>query len=202
MHFLWIGILLGMGVAIPIGPVNLEMIRRNLRFGTPYGIVLGLGACSADITYLSLLCFGALSLLQYPQVLKIFGLGGSALLAWFALSAFRTPVSPKTEVVRQPSLLHYSIEGYLITLFNPFTILFWASLSSNISIVAMGHHLNAIILTGLGVTIGTVGWVISLNTILHFTRHRLTSKVMTLLNYSGGFILLGFAINGFIKALT
>src|SRR5688500_17340934 len=105
MHFLLMGILLGMGAAIPIGPVNLEIIRRNLRFGTPYGIVLGLGACTADVTYLFLLSIGALSLLQYPHVLKTFGLGGSLLLAWFAISAFRNASFSLEKNAPSPSLV-------------------------------------------------------------------------------------------------
>ncbi len=32
-HLLF-GLLLGWGAAIPIGPMNLEIIRRNLRYGT------------------------------------------------------------------------------------------------------------------------------------------------------------------------
>jgi threonine/homoserine/homoserine lactone efflux protein len=42
MHLLLFGILLGMGAAIPIGPINLEIIRRNLRFGTSFGIATGM----------------------------------------------------------------------------------------------------------------------------------------------------------------
>lgn len=201
MNFLLIGILLGMGAAIPIGPVNLEIIRRNLRFGTSYGIVLGLGACTADVTYLFLLSIGALSMLEYPSVLKAFGLVGSAILAWFAISAFRNASFNVEKNVPNPSLVRYSLEGYIITLLNPVTILFWASISSQISIVAMSDDWLGVVLTGLGVIIGTVSWVLFLNIVLHFTRHKLTTKVMTLLNYLGGCILLGFAVMGFVKAL-
>ncbi len=199
MHWLLVGILLGMGAAIPIGPVNLEMIRRNLRFGTPYGIVTGLGACSADITYLALLCLGALVLLQYPDVLRIFGLVGSLVLAWFAIGAFRAkPINETPDKNSLPSLFRYGIEGYAITMINPYTILFWASVSSQISLNGLTNT-NGVVLAGTGVVIGTVSWVLFLNGLIHVTRHKLTPTAIKWLNYSGGVILMGFAVSGILK---
>lgn len=195
MHLLYIGILLGLGAAIPIGPVNLEIIRRNLRFGTAYGVMTGLGACSADITYLILLCLGALAILQYPTVLHAFGFIGCLILIWFAINAFRAKPIEKKETLKLPSLTRYSIEGYIITMLNPYTILFWASISSQISLTALTNT-NALLLTGLGVIVGTVSWVMLLNGLIHFTRHKLTEKTIKWLNYTGGIILLGFAFSG------
>jgi L-lysine exporter family protein LysE/ArgO len=203
MHLLLLGILLGLGAALPIGPVNLEIIRRNLRFGTSYGIATGLGACSADLTYLVLICLGALTLLlQYPEMLRIIGLVGACILAWFGISALRAnkSVDVASHDLLRPSLIRYSIEGYVITLINPYTILFWASISSQISMAAVSYQ-HAILFAGSGVLIGTIGWVIILNGILHFTRHRLSPRIVPWLNYIGGFILLSFAAIGIWRGL-
>jgi L-lysine exporter family protein LysE/ArgO len=199
MHLLLLGILLGMGAAIPIGPVNLEIIRRNLRFGTPFGIVTGLGAVTADLTYLILLCVGALTLLQFPELLRGLGFMGSLVLAWFGIQAFRSQLTDIPEQNKLPSLWRYSLEGYVITLFNPFTILFWVSVSSQISLMALSAP-HAIYVAGLGVMIGTLGWVLTLNGVLHFTRHKLSKQAIRWFNYTGGVILLGFASMGFLRA--
>ena len=74
MHLFILGLILGWGAAIPIGPINLEIIRRHLSFGMIFGIAYGLGACIADLCYLILLMSGALILLQHPLVLKIIGI--------------------------------------------------------------------------------------------------------------------------------
>ena len=201
MHLLLIGILLGMGAAIPIGPVNLEIIRRNLRYGTPYGIMMGLGACGADIIYLSLLCVGALALLQYPDVLRVLGVVGSLILAWFAIMAFRSKPLSENEKNSQPSLLRYGLEGFFITLINPYTILFWASISTQLSLAAFSAR-SVMLFAGMGVIIGTVSWVLFLNGLLHFTRHRLKPRTIQWLNYIGGIILMSFAVLGFVHALA
>jgi L-lysine exporter family protein LysE/ArgO len=200
MHLFLFGILLGMGAAIPIGPVNLEIIRRNLRFGTSYGVMTGLGACMADLTYLILLSLGALTLLQYPEVLRALGIVGSLVLAWFGINAFCSKLTDIPEQDKPPSLFRYSIDGYLITLINPYTILFWASISSQLSVMTAAHE-HALFQAGSGVIIGAVAWIFTLNGFLHFTRHRLSKKFIHRLNYVGGVILLGFAGIGLVHAI-
>jgi len=200
MDLFTFGIFLGLGAAIPIGPVNLEIIRRNLHYGTSYGTALGLGACTADLTYLILLCVGALSLLEYPVVLRLIGFLGSLILGWFAILAFRSTTTQAKEHKVPRAVWKHFIEGYGITLVNPYTILFWASVTSQISLAASTHE-NILILAGLGVIIGTVSWVFFLNIITHVTRHRLNATAIKWLNYLGGFILLGFAITGLIRVI-
>jgi L-lysine exporter family protein LysE/ArgO len=200
MHFLIFGILLGLGAAIPIGPVNLEIIRRNLQIGTAFGVMTGLGACLADLTYLILLCIGALTLFEYPMVLKIVGIVGSFVLAWFGYSAFKNAAKEKSMTYLQPNLMKYFLDGYLITLINPFTILFWASVSTQITLLAIKNN-HAIWLAGFGVMLGTISWVLFLNTFVHFTRHRLNAAIIKWFNYLGGATLIFFALQGLIKAL-
>ena len=52
------GVALGLGAAVPIGPVNVELARRTLRGGFSRGFALGCGAVTADVTYAILASFG------------------------------------------------------------------------------------------------------------------------------------------------
>ena len=201
MHLIFVGLLLGWGAAIPIGPINLEIARRNLSFGTPYGVALGVGASLADLTYLLLLCLGALSLLAYPNVLKIIGIGGALVLMWFAYKAFRAGVSSASIKGGDKSILHNVSEGFLLTLLNPYTILFWGSISSQLTAISKQGDIG-IILAGVGVILGIFCWVAALNSVLHFTRHKLSPKVMRGLNIVGGVIILGFACYGLFHNLN
>lgn len=196
LHTFFVGLLLGWGAAIPIGPINLEITRRNLKFGTSIGISTGLGACTADLTFLILLCSGVLVFLQYPSVLRVFGLMGSLILFWFGIVTMRQKILDyNSEINPKNSLIRNGIEGYLMTLLNPFTILFWASVSAQLSIVTANLD-HAILYAGTGVIFGTVSWVFFLNFVLHHTRHRLSPKLMHRLNFCGGLILIAFAIFG------
>lgn len=195
------GLLLGWGAAIPIGPINLEMIRRNLRFGLPYGVALGLGACSADVTFLILLSFGALIILNHPMVLRVFGFLGSIVLLWFGYCALRLKAytsQQKDAVTNHP--LRHTLEGYAMTMLNPSTILFWSSVSAQIAVMA-NNEKNMAIYAGLGVFLGTLSWVVAMNGFLFLTRHRLSEKAMHRINITGGVLLIGFGLFGFFHSI-
>lgn len=193
-HILISSLFLGWGAAIPFGPINLEVMRRNLSYGTRFGIGLGLGASSADLTYVLLLSLGILSLLHYPLVLGIIGIGGAAILAWFGWGALRTQPTVATQPGKKvSSVLKCWWEGYVLTLINPFTILFWGSVSAQLITLTQGKT-QAVMLAGGGVILGTVSWIIIFNSILHLTRHKLTPKAALWLNRIGGVILILFAV--------
>jgi len=200
LHFVFLGLLLGWGAAIPVGPINLEMTRRNLTYGTSYGTSFGMGACFADMTYLVLLAFGLLTLLQYPLVVKVTGLVGSVILLWFGVKALQASSQPTTFKGGDRSMAHNTTEGYLFTLLNPFTVLFWGSIGTQLPHLSEGGE-GGILWAGLGVFIATVSWVLGLNVTLHFTRHKLSEKFMKMVNLLGGLIVIGFALYGLVRTI-
>jgi L-lysine exporter family protein LysE/ArgO len=198
LYLLGYGFLLGLGAAMPVGPVNLEIVRRNLRHGTPSGIFLGLGASCTDLTYLILLTFGALTLLTHAIVIKVVAVVGALILAWFGLGAIRMSVGDKSmdlETGAHKHPLRNMLDGYLMTLVNPMTIIFWSSVSSQVALLAH-HAAHDMFYTGFGVILGASGWAISLNTVLHFTRHKISARTMHIINIVGGVILIAFALLG------
>lgn len=192
-------ILLGWGAAIPFGPINLEIMRRNLAFGTSFGLTFGIGVCAADITYVGLLCLGVLSLIQQPLTLHIITVLGSCVLAWFGYKALLAKSSIDGQLAGSPkSPLRSGIEGYLLTLINPFTVLFWASVSTQLTSIAKGNG-HSLFFACTGVMIGTFSWMSAFNGMLHLTRHKVTPAFVRVLNSVGGLILLGFAFYGLYK---
>lgn len=192
------GLLLGLGAAIPIGAINLEIIRRNLNIGTRAGLFLGFGACLADLTYLVLLSLGALQLLSHPLLLKCAGVIGALILAWFGWQALtmkpRTNMTEKQVKQKRSSALKHLYQGYLLTLINAYTIIFWSSVSVTIAAHTKTHH--AVLYAGIGVLSGTLSWVFSLNLFLQATRHRISPAITHRINVIGGLILLLFAVTG------
>lgn len=193
MHLFFLSIFVGWGVAMPIGPINIEMMRRNLSDGFAYGIALGIGATSADVTYLLLLVSGALVLLHQQLLLQVFSIIGAIILLWFAWQALSMPAKQADSYRPHLSILRCIRNGYFIAIFSPFNLLFWLSLTSQMAALTQGQHFS-LLLSGLGIIIGAMSWVISLNLLIHFTRHRLSNNVVAWLNRIGGIILIGFAI--------
>lgn len=195
-HQFILGLLLGWGAAIPIGPMNLEMIRRNLNHGAMIGFSLGLGACLADVTYLVFLSMSAFAILRYPIVMVIVSILGALILFYFGLATLKQkPPSELDKIkVRSPKQHWVTLlQGYVLTLVNPYTILFWASVSAQVAILSQGLRESAIAL-GLGVLMATVSWVVLLNTVVHQIRHKLSKQTIHRLNYFGASLLILFAI--------
>lgn len=200
-HIILVGLLLGWGIAIPIGPMNLEIIRRNLTWGTAFGLVFGAGVCTADFTYLTLLSLGAITFLTHPLLLKIVGIVGAGILAWFGYRALRLPLKEASlNNAARPSLWGQALAGYSLTLLSPFTIIFWSSISSQLALL-ISQAPHASIYAGIGVMVGVISWEVSLNIFLHYTRNRLSPKIILILNRVGGLIVIGFAIWGFLHAI-
>lgn len=203
IHQILLGLLLGWGAAIPIGPMNIEIIRRNLALGTLAGMMTGAGACLADLSYLILVSVGALALLQNVTIMRVLGVVGALILIYFALGAFRMkaqyhPLAKNKSLDNQKGWRHLSA-GYFMTASSPYTILFWAGVSTQLA--SLTHQGAASLLwTGAGILLGTFSWAGGLNIALHFTRHRLPDKTMHYLNIAGGIILLCFACLGLLHS--
>ncbi len=85
------GLLIGLGIAVPVGPVGLLVIQRTLAGGFRPGFLSGLGAAGADAVYGAIGGFGigwATAVLLDWQV--AFRLAGGLFLAWLAWGAFRS----------------------------------------------------------------------------------------------------------------
>lgn len=118
------GVLLGLSIAAPVGPIGVLCIRRTLAHGWLAGFLSGLGAATADAGYGAVGAFGltAVSTLLVGQqaVLRLAG----AFLVYLGLRTLRA--RPAEDAARAPAAR--GLEGmYLstlaLTLTNPATII-------------------------------------------------------------------------------
>ncbi len=52
------GMLIGLAIAAPVGPIGILCIRRTLAYGRLSGLLSGLGAATADAIYGCIAAFG------------------------------------------------------------------------------------------------------------------------------------------------
>lgn len=192
-HDILYGLLLGYGAAVPIGPMNLEMIRRNLSLGTKAGMFFGLGACLVDFTFILLVGLGALVILENDMVMRIIGLFGAFILFWFGWKSLKAHPSSKDEEgrVAKRAYWRHTLDSYMLTMISPFTIIFWVSVSSQAAFL-MSSSPHAFFWVAPSVLLATMSWIVGLNVVLSFTRHKISDKVMRTFNICGGLLLIGF----------
>ncbi|NIA09467.1 MAG: LysE family transporter, partial [Nitrospiraceae bacterium] len=75
------GMVIGLSIAAPVGPIGVLCIQRALAYGRASGVISGLGAASADAVYGAIAAFGlsAISDLLVANQFSIRLIGGAFL---------------------------------------------------------------------------------------------------------------------------
>ncbi|NLY03784.1 MAG: LysE family translocator [Campylobacter sp.] len=182
------GILLGLGAAVPIGPLNI-LIMSYAFHSYSKALALGLGAMATDVFYLTLLSFGVLHIFNTPTIMTVISIFGACFLTYMAVGIIRgANQEVKTQKVELGGHFRIFVKGCLINLTNPYIIVFWFSMAT---IVASGN--NNFLITALGLIVGIVSWILSFPFLIYKSRNKLSSKFVKILSYSSAAILLFFA---------
>ena len=194
---LLIGIAIGLSAAAPIGPVNFEIIRRNLTLGLKAGIGFGLGACTADLCYLIVVCVGLVQYINNLHFHKIISLIGALVLLFFGYQCLKkssfTQSNDTPKPKSQPTAYHF-LQGFIMTLSSPYAIIFWASLSAQLVHLHLQQITSHLTTAGIGVLCGTMAWAIGFNFLINKIQRQLQPNTMRLINRIGGCILCVFAL--------
>ncbi|MCC8373456.1 MULTISPECIES: LysE family translocator [Photorhabdus] len=192
--------ILGLGAAAPVGPINIEIMRRHLNISCLHAVIFGLGACFADIIYLLLLGFGILQLFSNTIFMPIFGFLGALMVIWFGITSF---INKKNEeninIISKPYHRQF-FDGVLLTLLNPYNVIFWLSVSAQLNNITSGKYSLAI--GAAGTIIGVIVWVAFINTVIFFSRKMFSHRVIKFINYTSGIILIMLGIYFFSYSIT
>lgn len=200
------GIVLGLGAAIPIGPVNVEIARRTLRGGFAAGFALGCGAVSVDVTYAVLSSLSIGQVLNRPTVLWPMTILGTAFLLYLAFLSFRGAwkdwnADPLTGAA--PSVQSHGggyLTGVTMTLLNPMTIGFWFVVVPGRVGLLTANPRRDLPTICMGVFIGTIGWVIGFAGLLAGAGQWRRNWWLPLADAIGGLALLALAGAGLWRA--
>lgn len=157
------GILMGLVVAVPVGPLGLLCISRSLAMGPTYGLFSGLGVATADalaaaIAALSItLISGFLS--EYQIVLRLVG---GAFLCYLGYTIYVTEPVTQAPIKDFNGLLGAYATTFFLTFSNPVTILSFVAIYAGWHVPSLdGQYIAATTLTA-GVFIGSALWWIAL----------------------------------------
>lgn len=190
------GIIIGLTLAAPIGPVNIEIVRRGLRGGFLAGWLVGIGAVSADTLYCLLVLAGLAPLAQHTVVQIILWTAGAIFLAYLGYSSLRAALAKQALLTPEAGALagRSYRTGLLMALANPMSIGFWVSIGGGLLASAASQADTAgHIAIVAGVIGGVVLWVTTLSLLVLGGRRFITDRVFRLVNVAGGLLLFGFA---------
>ena len=186
-------------MAVPIGPIGIMCIRKTLTEGRLRGLIIGLGAATADLFYASIAAFGFTYLSGVITTERIWiRLIGGALLLFIGIRTFRTiPTDPKRHI-HSSGIFGSYIYAVILTLTNPLTIFVFIGVFS-----ALGLANEVSVISGstlvTGVFIGSCLWFLSLNSVLRLFRNKLDLVGLRWVNRIAGILII---ISGVIAVVS
>jgi threonine/homoserine/homoserine lactone efflux protein len=190
------GIIIGLAITAPIGPVAIMCIRRTLSKHKLLALVTGMGSACADVFYASVAAFSLIGISNfittYNFYLKLFG---GLLLAWLGLSILKHPPlkSPEHPKMRD-SWLHAFSSAFILTLSNPITLIVFAASFTAMSVSPVYHSFIPALLLIMGVFLGAMIWWIFLIAIIYLMHHKLSDNQLIWVNRFSGVVLIGFSV--------
>jgi len=183
---LFAGLLVGLAIAVPIGPMGLLCIQRSLACGMRIGVSTGLGAATVNVLY------GALVLLGLDEIGPYLGgsaralsFGGGVFLLW---SAARTLMRRSTPAAPGPvglSPLAAYGSAVVFNAFNPMSpVLIVALLSPIVGLSAPSLGEAAALL--LGMFASAMTWWVCLSGGVALLRSHLGPRVLVRVNQAAG----------------
>ncbi len=186
------GLLIGISIAAPVGPIGVLCIRRTLSDGKLTGFLSGMGAASADMVYGAIAAFG-LTIVSNLLVENAFWLRliGGGFLLYLGMKTFLEKPADHAAQASQNGYFSAYLSTFFLTLTNPMTILSFAAIFAG---AMLNRETSSPIILVLGVFLGSAAWWLTLSLGVGWMRERLTTNHMAWINRISGVIITGFGI--------
>lgn len=200
INFLVKGVIVGLSIAVPVGPIGILCIRRTLTQGRVVGFLSGLGAATADAFYGAIAGFGltVISNLLVGQQTGLRLIGGG-LLCIIGIKTFLSKPAEQGSSIEESSRWHAYLSTFILTLTNPMTILFFAAVFAGLVVGSGGDHYFSSGILVLGVFIGSASWWLILSGFTGLLRGMFNFRRMRWLNRISGLIIIGFGLAAFLS---
>ena len=132
LHPLFEGIILGLTVAISIGPALFALLQTSIKYGIKIGIFLALGIFVSDLTLVVGFFFGASRIITNSKYHLVLGIVGGIVMSIFGIYTFfkKVPLTEQVEAINEIKVkkkgpFPYFIKGFILNFANPFLWVFW-----------------------------------------------------------------------------
>ena len=191
LTFLLKGVLVGIVIAVPVGPVGVLCVRRTIFEGRLFGFVSGLGAASADTVFGVIAGFGLTvisdALLGFQDWLRA---AGGLFLLWIGIEGLRKRVVATARPKRSANNLFGAyLTTFALTISNPVTILAFVGIFAGVGFAGHEATLGRAAMLVLGVLLGSLFWWAGLSLGTGLFRKRFSERHLVWLNRASGAIL-------------
>ena len=198
-----VGAAAGYGIAIPVGPIAVLIIRTGLRRGFRLAAAAGAGTATADLVFATIaLVVGAAVSGAISSVLVPVRLSAAAVLMGLAIRGLLR--LRHVEIQDEPTAPASALRVYLLflglTLLNPATVVYFVSLA--IGLPEISEDLGARALFVIGAVLASLSWQTLLAAVGAALHARLTPRIELATTLLSSAILIAFALKIAADALA
>jgi len=199
IDLLLLGIVIGLMVAVPVGPLGLLCVNRALSRGPLHGLFSGMGVATADALAAGITALGMTLvsdfLIDHQTFLRTVG---GLFLCYLGIKIYRTkPATQPTAAVG--GLARDYATTFLLTVSNPVTILSFVAIYAGWGVRSLsGRYVAAAFLAG-GVFTGSVLWWLALAVGLVLFRDRFSHGALAWIHRISGAIITAFGVVVFLS---
>ncbi|MCZ2102501.1 MAG: LysE family translocator [Chitinophagales bacterium] len=159
MLFITEGILIGLTLAILIGPIFITLMQISMQSGIKAGLIAGIGIWISDLIVIFLAWWGIQKInhwLQNPSFLFWQSIIGGAIIMIVGMVSLMTrqKAQPQQNLSKLRSRFSFFYQGFLVNFINPFTFVFWITMLSTRAMDAAMRTSDLILF--FGAIIGTI----------------------------------------------
>lgn len=191
------GILIGLLVSIPLGPIGVLVIQRTVNKSRMAGLLSGMGAALSDTLYAIVAGFSLTFVIDFIRENEIWfqAVGAVVVLALGIHIFFKNPVTDlRRNRLRGNTHFQDIISSFLVTVSNPLTVfVFLAVFTSSGVAISLQQPYHALFVI-LGISSGAFIWWFSLSGIVSLFRHKINLRILWWINKTAGAIIVLFVL--------
>lgn len=193
------GIVIGLFVSVPLGPIGMLCVQRTLNRGRKYGIATGLGATTSDLFYTIIALFFISFVVDFLEMHKlVIQLIGSLVVIGFGIFIYKS--NPSTQPVPNQksnnSVAGDFFSSFILTLSNPLILFILIALFARFEFLNKSTTVFLNVTGILSILGGAFIWWSVLTFFVSKFRNRLNYTGLKLLNRIIGIIIMVFGIFG------
>ncbi|MFJ8065613.1 LysE family transporter [Psychrobacillus sp. NPDC096426] len=203
MNSIFTYIFLGISLAAPIGPVNAAQLDTGIKNGFFHAWIFGFGALMADVLYMIMVYFGIGQFIDSPYMKIFLWSFGCFVLTYTGIESLLTIHEIKVDMKsgKRIRLRQSLVSGFLVSLLNPLTILFWLGIyGSVLAETSQNFQANQIITFSLAIIVGILLWDSTMAFLSSGARKFLSTRFLIIISLISSLSMIAFGIYFGIQA--
>ena len=191
--YIFKGMLIGLMVSVPLGPMGVLIIQKTLQKGALAGFIAGMGAACADLFYATVAAFGlgfVINIIQtHELVLQI--IGGIFLIIVGLKIYFDNPLKQirMKKRVSKTGLLGDFLTLFFLTVSNPVAIVVFMAVFAGASVFGDEPSFRIELFVLTGVLLGGGVWWYTVSALVKFFRRQFRVRVVIAISRVSGVII-------------